>query len=173
MHKQISAYPRVQQRVTHQSGAVLLIGLILLVGITLLSVAGMQTAVLNERMASNAQQIEQGNQLAESAGIVGIANTAWVNAALMYLETHPDPALDMSPPNENKYDLGALSTASQDIQVSVGLLARDVVLPGISAGMDSDITCRVVEVHGSARLSTVTENKIVQGFKKCGAGSNG
>ncbi len=58
-------------RTSSQSGAVLVIGLIILVVLTLLGVQGMRTNVAQERMASNMRERNVAFQAAESALRVG------------------------------------------------------------------------------------------------------
>jgi type IV pilus assembly protein PilX len=52
---------------THQKGAVLIVSLMLMLVMTLLSIASMSTSVMQEKMAANAQNTNRTFQAAESA----------------------------------------------------------------------------------------------------------
>jgi len=52
---------------THQRGAVLIVSLMLMLAMTLLSIASMSTSVMQEKMAANAQNTNRTFQAAESA----------------------------------------------------------------------------------------------------------
>ena len=64
MDRQLSGYTG---DIGRQSGAVLVISLVILLVITLIGVAGMNTSVMQERMAANAQNANRAFQAAESS----------------------------------------------------------------------------------------------------------
>ena len=59
--------PKQTGNIERQSGAVLVISLVILLVITLIGVAGMNSSVMQERMAANAQNANRAFQAAESS----------------------------------------------------------------------------------------------------------
>lgn len=87
---------RIHRTLANQRGAVLVVGLLLLVVLTLIGVASMQMTTLQERMAGNMREQEQAFQSAEAAlraGETFLRTTdplpAFVGAGGLYPE--PDP----------------------------------------------------------------------------------
>jgi hypothetical protein len=142
----------------HQQGAVLFIGLILLLGVTLLSISGMQSVVLNQRMATNAFEVERDDQLAESAGKYAIQQNAWVNSALNGLE-----ATLNGEPTAN-YTISDLVAGENSEPATVGLWRRSFQDLGVSVGSASGISTVLIETYGNAGVEN-GGSTIVQGFK--------
>lgn len=156
----------LRQNAGYEQGSVLIIGLILLVGITLLSVSGMQSVVLNQQMAVNTFEVERDYQLAESAGNFAVQQNAWVNSAFNDYVTTPDikkPATD--------YPITHITAGDKNpTAVKSGLLVRPFVPLGQSTGEGNGFGSWIVEAHGNA--GDGGGKTIVQGFKLTGAEGN-
>jgi PilX N-terminal len=135
---------------THkQSGIVLFTSLVFLISLTLLAVSGMQSSIMNTRLASNAQDINIAFQSAESANAFSISQMAWVNEALT--------------------NLGGLTTHKVDLQNSKieaisNMKASTQQLPGYSMDVDSGITYYQLEVDSTATLKDSAKRRTVQGY---------
>ncbi len=162
---------RLKHKTTvHQQGTVLVIGLMLLLGVTLLSVSGIQTVIFNQRMATNAFELERDHHLAESAGEFAVKQKPWVNSALSYYESHPSTALHVTPPVN--YEITHLSVSERSPPpVKVGLLARPIQALNTSAGIGSGVESWIIESYGNAGVENGGRT-IVQGYKVTGAGGN-
>jgi len=83
-----SSYPALHGKARHQSGAVLIISLIMLLLLTLIGTTGMQTSSLEEKMAGNMRDRNLAFQAAESALNAGEA-AAKASAATVSCPTVP------------------------------------------------------------------------------------
>ncbi len=163
---------RLKQNTTvNQQGAVLVIGLMLLLGITLLSVSGIQSVVFNQRMATNAFQVEREFHLAESAGGYAVKQVDWRNSAFKYYESKPNIGL-LQEPNVY-YGITHLTVGeTSPPPVKAGVLVRPIQPLNMSAGIGSGVQSWVVESYGNAGVESGGRT-IVQGFNVIGAGGNG
>jgi hypothetical protein len=145
-----------RQQAPDQRGSVLIIGLIVLLGVMTLSIAGMQTVVLNERMASNAIEAERENHLAESAIQYARGREDWVNTAIG------------NSPNNTVHDFAGFLDDAQlrtiptmPSSVRAGLLGRS----GSAYGYSDDFDFQLINVYGKAEsVGANSGGKIVQGF---------
>ena len=100
----------LRNRRAHQSGAVLIVGLILLLLLTLIGVTSSQVTSLEEKMAGNNRNINIAFQAAESALRAGEAATATVVAANYY--TGSTQPYDWENAKVTPYHGGALAKIS-------------------------------------------------------------
>ena len=159
-----------QKKPLKQKGVALMVSLLLLIGVTVLSISGMQSVTFNQRMVTNSNDIDHENHLAESAGHYAIRQTSWINSALNNLDMAPNNALSVVPNAENTHSISSLNTDNQKkpLTVDVGVLAKNIFESGFSAGESKQVSSWLVETHGS----TIAENDrrtIVQGFQVRGA----
>lgn len=94
--------------VNRQSGAVLVIGLIVLLVVTLLGVAGMNSSLMQERMAANAQNANRTFQAAESS--VGVLTKILMDGDLSILQEAMGAEDEMS--NSVSYSIGGADMTS-------------------------------------------------------------
>jgi hypothetical protein len=145
-----------------QRGAVLFIGLILLMGITILSLSGMQSVVINQRLASNSFELDREKHLNESASIIALQNNAKINQTLHYLETDslggygPNPVVEV------------VITELPPDPITVGLIAKKIPCNGCSSGLDSGFVSILLETHGQVGSSN-SKGILVQGYQIIGA----
>jgi hypothetical protein len=161
----------------HQSrGMILLTVLVMLVSIAVFSITGMQTIVINHRMASNAFEVSKKDQLAESAGKLAIEQGQWVNKALINLAANGNAPLKTLSRQTPVYSLEQFARNLVGApKVDAQLLARSFAPLGSSAGVVSGIGGKVVEVYGAASDPNTGANgnsakqTIVQGYVIIGA----
>ncbi len=148
------------QNVHKQQGVVLIVGLLILISLTLLSVGGVNSSVMNERMASNAQIINRALQSAESAGTYAINQTSWMNQTLTYVD-------DASFDDWTVYDVDLHDEVSR---TTATLSADKVLVPGYSADNDAGVSYIQVQVDSSATINNGVDTRLIQGFVAIGAG---
>lgn len=142
-----------------QQGAVLLLGLVMLVVFSLLSVSATQTGMLNERVAANHYRNEATFQLAESAAPYALAQNTWVNEAVARADEEDNIVGAFEVPVENNAD-----------SLTVTLQADRVAMPGFSLLVDSGSRFLQVTTSSNASMDSGTPTQVVQGFVRAGAG---
>ena len=142
-----------------QKGAVLLLGLVMLVVFSLLSVSAAQTGMLNERVAANHYHNEATFQLAESAAPYALTQNSWVNAAVARADEVENIVGAFVVPVENNTDT-----------LTVTLQAERVAMPGYSLLVDSGSRFLQVTTASNASMDNGTPTQVVQGFVRAGAG---
>jgi hypothetical protein len=157
-------------------GMILFAVLVMLVSIAIFSITGMQTIVVNQRLASNAFDVAKKDQLAESAGKFAIAQEPWIKKALINLAANGSAPLKTLSEQSPTYLLDHFARDSAKApKVDVQLSARSFVPLGNSAGVGSGIGGRIIEVYGAASDAPVGTNvhrakqTIVQGYLIVGA----
>ena len=142
-----------------QDGAVLIVGLMILVVMTLLSVTGVQTSMMNERMAANAFRISQSFQAAESASYYALNQSEWINDTLKYIDNsdYQWPSRDV--------ELEGYSAES-----SVTMSARRALIVGHSISLNSDTSYIQLQTSSQASVDDGAETNITQGYVRVGAG---
>jgi type IV pilus assembly protein PilX len=148
------------QSVHKQQGVVLIVGLLILISLTLLSVAGVNSSVMNERMASNAQVINKAFQSAESAGTYAINENSWMNQTLTYVD---DASFDDWP----VYDIDLQDSSST---TTATLSAEKVLVPGYSADNEAGVSYIQVQADSTATIDNQVDTRLIQGFVAIGAG---
>jgi Tfp pilus assembly protein PilX len=154
---------RLCQPSPNQRGSVMIIGLIFLVCLTTLSLSGGQSAVFNQRMASNDFESERENHWAESAIQQAIKNDVWKNKAIGYSKVGVLLSPKALPPASEWH---VINDFTQDVKsaptVKVGMLARS----GAASGNSFDLDFQLIEVFGQTEVPSGTSNNgmIVQGF---------
>lgn len=151
------------QQASDQQGVVLIISLILLLGVMVLSLTGMQTVVLNQRMASNAFEAEREDHWAESAVQYAKGRNDWLSQAIGYSESNAIPDLNALPDNAqwkvvDRFTRNVPSAPA----VHVGMLARS----GSVAGYSFDVDFQLIDVYGKTEAASAGANSniTVQGF---------
>lgn len=142
-----------------QGGAVLLLGLILLVVFSVLSVSSVEIGINNEKIAANHFSNQATFQLAESAAPYALAQNAWVNEAI-------------SRADESNNVVGAFTVpqTKTDEVLTVTLQASRVPMPGYSLLIDSGSRFVQVTTASDAAIKNGTPARVVQGFVRAGAG---
>lgn len=142
----------------HQQGAVLLLGLIMLVVFSVLSVSAAQTGIMNERVAANHYRNAATFQLAESAAPYALDQGAWVNQAIGAMEA------------ENKtVGAFAIPVEGNNNSLSVTLEASFVALPKTSLVADSG-TCYIqIKTQSQATLDNGPQTRVEQGSVRVAA----
>lgn len=159
MHKpSLASYPIPAKQ--NQQGVVLIVGLLILISMTLLSVAGVNSSIMNERMASNSQIVHQSFQSAESAGTFGINQTSWMNQTLTYVD---DASFNGWP----TYSVDLHDEASTS---SVTLSAEKTLVPGYSADNEAGVSYIQVQADSTASVNDQVDTRLIQGFVAIGAG---
>ncbi|WP_372972606.1 PilX N-terminal domain-containing pilus assembly protein [Marinobacter sp.] len=103
MNRRVSRF-RLKANFCQQRGAVLVISLVILLVITLIGVAGMNSSVMQERMAANAQNANRTFQAAESS--IGALLDQLYNSNLSMLRDAMQDANDLSPEQSFSVDPG-------------------------------------------------------------------
>lgn len=148
---------------SRQSGAVLVVSLIVLLVVTLLGLAGMETSVMQERMASNAQNSNRAFQSTESLldqamrdeNILGGSSTELHNAILRGIG---EPG-----------DAQTFSTSYDSVEAAYVLTYMGENTPFVAEGqessLNSDLPTRRFEMRMSAENTTTQAGATVtQGF---------
>jgi len=149
-----------------QQGAVLVLGLLILTIMSLITVSGMNAAIVNEKISANQQFVEVAFQSADSAGNFALEQDAWVNATLSQLEV-PEPTWPT-------YDVGTIG--GDDTNVNVEMRARRSFLPGNSVRLGGSFSFYTIETTADATAVATADgpsqiNKvIVKAFSRAGAG---
>jgi hypothetical protein len=144
-----------------QTGAVLLLSLIILTVMAILSATGMESAIINERMASNHQVREVSFQVAESGGGLAMAEPVWINEALSQLARNE---ADRNWPNYN------VNFPDNHSTLSVQMEARQSFVPGNSIRHGGTFSYYTVETVSNAQSFGDISTTIVKGFTRAGAG---
>ena len=97
--------PRRARRRNAASGAVLILGLVVLLVITMLGITGMRTTVMQERMAGNLRQNHTALQAAEAA----------LQAGLAYIENQATPPNAESSGSEHVWPACTVTGANADL----------------------------------------------------------
>jgi type IV pilus assembly protein PilX len=148
------------QNVQQQKGVVLIVGLMILISLTLLSVGGMNTSVMNERMAANAQIVHQAFQSAESAGTYAMNQSSWMNQTLTYVD---DATFD----DWTVYDVDLDNTT---VSATATLSADKIIVPGYSADNEAGVSYIQLQVDSNAAVHDGVDTRLVQGYVAIGAG---
>lgn len=125
----------------HQTGAVLIISLIILLAMTLLGVASMNTSMMQERMASNAQNTNITFQAAESA-VSSVISTVVGGVQTPLSDAMGDNGVVGTTGNITAYDV---SDPGVDANFQVTYLGVVTLTSGNS--MDSDTNSISVQVQ--------------------------
>ena len=99
-------FPPSARRRNTASGAVLILGLVVLLVITMLGITGMRTTVMQERMAGNLRQNNTALQAAEAA----------LQAGLSYIENQTAPPHANSSGSEHVWPACTVNAANADVQ---------------------------------------------------------
>lgn len=148
------------QNVQQQKGVVLIVGLLILISLTLLSVGGMNTSIMNERMASNAQIVQQAFQSAESAGTFAMNQPSWMNQTLTYVDDATFSAWTTYPVDLDNSDVTATAILSAD----------KIIVPGYSADNEAGVSYIQLQVDSSAAVHDGVDTRLIQGYVAIGAG---
>ncbi len=130
---------------SHQRGAVLVVGLILLMVLTVLGISGMNTATLELTMAGNTQYHQEAFQAAETGLDISIAQRNF-NAAV--------PAILPVTPLAAGLDTQAVSTFMQNTPVP-----NDAFSMGVNTGAVQAFHFDVVAVGRAPRNAMSTHNQ--------------
>lgn len=146
-----------------QRGAVLAIGLMILLVMTLSAISGMESTILTERMAANAETISETFQSAESCLQASRATTGWHTEAITEsdrdVDEHTWPSYGVS-----FTQIGTTNTATIRA-FKTKLVGGEVTTDAASYTTRLEITC--TSRHPDFTNQVVT---LVQGYKKDGAG---
>lgn len=148
-----------RHRATKQRGAVLLVSLMVLTVMSVLTVAGMNSAITNEQMAANHQFREVSFQVADSGGNRAIGQDEWVNNTLC--------RLDESQPDWPEY---AIEVADGRSTLSVVMQARRSPMFGNSIRQGGTFMYYTIETQSDATSYGNVSSTIVKGFTRAGAG---
>lgn len=144
-----------------QKGAVLIVGLLLLVSLTILTIGGVRSVGMNENLAANSHLQNRRFQAAESAGGYALNQDPWVNQTLVYMQ---DPTFNSWP---------SYTTVSGDTEVSaeVVLEAKKAMIMGYTLNVNASSSYVHLQVSAEATVgSSDTSTQVVQGFVRVGAG---
>lgn len=146
-----------------QQGAVLAIGLMILLVMTLSAISGMESTILTERMAANAETISETFQSAESCLQASRASTGWHTEAITEadrdVDDHTWPAYGVS------FSQIATTNTATIRAFKTKLVGGEVTTDAASYTTRLEITC--TSRHPDFTNQVVT---LVQGYKKDGAG---
>ncbi len=143
-----------------ETGAVLIVGLLLLISMTLLTVGGMQSVAMNENMASNSHLQNRRFQAAESAGEFSLDQTAWINQTLTYMDD----------PDFSDWPSYTVDINDQDLTIQVTLEASSSMMMGYSLNMDGSSSYIRLQADSQSNFATGASTRLVQGFVRVGAG---
>jgi len=98
---------------TRQTGAVLIVSLIMLAILTLLAVTGMQTTALEEKMAGNSQEVNRALQTAETGLVQAYSDTNNTYDLAVVDGEYIGPTADLSDTNhQTQYESTYIQTVS-------------------------------------------------------------
>lgn len=144
-----------------QQGAVLIVGLLLLVSLTILTIGGVQSVGMNENLAANSHLQNRRFQAAESAGEYSLNQEPWVNQALTYME------------DANFYSWPSYIVPSTDPDVStqVVLEAKKAMVMGFTLNVNNSTSYIQLQASSESTIGVDnTSKELVQGFVRVGAG---
>lgn len=142
-----------------QRGAVLLLSLIILTVMSVLTVSGMNTSLINEQMAANHQFREVSFQVADSGGDYAVQQEEWVNDTLAQLE--------VTTPEWPTY---AVDLEDGHSRMTVEMQARRSLMPGNSIREGGTFMFYTIETEANAQSYENVASGIVKGFTRAGAG---
>ena len=146
-----------------QDGAVLIVGLLILIVLTSMAVTGASSSTVSEKIAANAQVRTNSFQVAESASVIAINTPAWVNEAMKHTgdPTYTNWATETSialPPGETT-GISATSTIS----------ARQEHASGYSLHIGSGLNYIRLQIDSDATVYN-TQRSLTHGYVRLGAG---
>jgi len=157
--------PIKQVSQSKQQGAVLVIGLLILLGMTQLAVTGMTTSITQETIARNTHDLVQTLNATESIANFAFAQDDWINLALNYYN-------DQNHSDWKQYAITDADIVGQQLverfDMNVVLRSREVLPIGGSAG-DGASTTRVqliVEARAEAKSGKGTTNTTTHGWQR-------
>jgi len=147
---------------THQKGAVLIVSLMLMLVMTLLSIASMSTSVMQEKMAANAQNTNRTFQAAETAidtqvSIILGGNSANLNEAMV-------AALGQGA-------VMSVNTGTGDTTATAQIEYLGEIIATSGSSIDADESSTALSGHrfalvGTGRIAAVeAETQITQGIE--------
>lgn len=155
---------------TRQQGAVLVIGLLILLGMTQLAVTGMTTSITQEAIARNTHEIIQTLNATESMANFAFAQADWINLALSYIDE----------PNFNDwpvYDFNEVPVVGQEVvdryDMDVEIRVRQSLAPGISIGDGAHAKVIQLSIEAKAEpkdTSSGAGNRTTHGWQLLSAG---
>jgi len=156
-----SLQPSISASKKKQEGAVLAIGLLMLLIITFVAVSGMETSIMSERMAANAQSVNRVFQAAEVSVAIAVGTDNWVDDALALCGIAEEDLPDGWPTeNINMNENNALAT----VELSCGYK------PVTGNSLNGSIVTYQLAINGAATLTDSNAEKIlVAGFIQTGA----
>ncbi len=155
--RRLSKYVNCSVPRQKQKGAVLSVGLLMLVVMTLLSVTGLNSSIMNEQIASNAFVNAKSLQSAESASFYSLGMNDWVGEAIRHRKN------SSYQPTNYSVDLGDSHATS-----NVSLTAMEVLGMGSTIRVDSGIAKILLQTAGSASVNSGTSVSVTQGFYRLG-----
>lgn len=150
---------QAQPLAANQRGAVLLLSLIILTVMSVLTVSGMNTSLINEQMAANHQFREVSFQVADSGGNFAVQQEEWVNETL--------GQLDVAVPQWPSYQVDVEDGHST---MTVDMQARRSLMPGNSIRQGGTFMFYTIETESNAQSYENVSSTIVKGFTRAGAG---
>lgn len=136
-----------------QSGAVLIIGLILLTVMTIVVVAGMESAIVNEKISYNHQAKETLFQLVDSGGPIGLEQKNLINDAFI---------------NPTSYTTDSLSRGEEKATLELEFNVRPRLNPGFSTSQNTTVQLYMLDIKSTGKYLG-TEKTIHTGYVTVGA----
>lgn len=161
---------QLYRKLYRQQGAVLVIGLLILLGMTQLAVTGMTTSITQETIARNTHEIVQTLNATESMANYAFAQTNWINLALSYID---EPGFEDWP----TYLFQEADVVGQDVvdryDMDIEIRAQQSLAPGMSVGDNAHT--KVIQLSIEARAQTKDSasgagNKTTHGWQLLSAG---
>lgn len=148
----------------HQQGAALIVSLIVLLVLTLIGVAGMNTSVMQERMAVNAQNANRAFQAAEST-VSALTNQLYANDLSLLRESMQSATEESSVVSVTTLDSGNGITGSYQAR----FLGEIIITSGSSMNADessSQLKGFRYELIGEAEMAnTGAEARVFKGIE--------
>jgi len=160
---------QIHNKYPRQSGVVLVIGLVLILVITLIAIAGLSNSAIQTKLASNAQQHNDAFQAAESALSHAIIEIEGV--PLGGIAGNSDAlaqAMELGNGVENKVAITYLTDTNMTVSITYSYLESSGLESGISLNADENSTMigqRKFILEGNALMSSSgAKSKISQGI---------
>jgi len=157
----LSLQPSMRASGKKQEGAVLAIGLLMLLIITFVAVSGMETSIMSDRMAANAQSVNRVFQAAEVSVVMAIETGDLVESALVLCGV-----LDEDLPNG--WPTETFDMDENNASATVILSCRGKHMTGES--LNGPMATYQIEINGAATLTdSNAEKNLVAGYIRTGA----
>lgn len=131
-----------------QQGAVLVIGLLILLGMTQLAVTGMTTSITQETIARNTHDLVQALNATESLANFAFAQDDWINLALNHYH-------DQNFTDWEQYTIADAAVVGQEVvdrfDMNVVMRSREVLPIGGSAGDGASTTTVQLSIEARAQ----------------------